>query len=226
VATPSIIIPAAGLGRRMKSYGPKCLIKLGQETVIARQIRLLREVMPSAGFVVVAGFQHERLRRALPADIQVVLNKDYETTNTAYSIALGLARTPPRRPALVVYSDIVFSREVVMDLPLGRSFVVVDPSPANRDRELEVGVNVVDGLAARLSFGLPAKWLHICLLAPREKAIFCRAATPPARRRYLGYEILNEVIDAGGQFEAIERSGSLVEIDYSKDIERARQLAH
>ena len=30
----SIIIPAAGMGRRMKSYGPKPLIKIGNLTII------------------------------------------------------------------------------------------------------------------------------------------------------------------------------------------------
>ena len=30
----SVIIPAAGMGRRMKSYGPKPLIKIGNSTII------------------------------------------------------------------------------------------------------------------------------------------------------------------------------------------------
>ena len=34
----SIIIPAAGVGRRMKSYGPKPLIKVGNSTIIKNQI--------------------------------------------------------------------------------------------------------------------------------------------------------------------------------------------
>ena len=36
----SIIIPAAGVGRRMKSYGPKPLIKVGNSTIIKNQINL------------------------------------------------------------------------------------------------------------------------------------------------------------------------------------------
>ena len=37
-----IIIPAAGMGRRMKSYGPKPLIKIGSSTIIKNQIQLLQ----------------------------------------------------------------------------------------------------------------------------------------------------------------------------------------
>ena len=35
----TVIIPAAGIGRRMKSYGPKSLIKIGNSTIIKNQIR-------------------------------------------------------------------------------------------------------------------------------------------------------------------------------------------
>jgi len=42
IAETSIIIPAAGMGYRMKSYGPKALINIHNDTtLIERQIELL-----------------------------------------------------------------------------------------------------------------------------------------------------------------------------------------
>ena len=38
----TVIIPAAGVGRRMKSYGPKPLIMIGESTVINIQIDTIR----------------------------------------------------------------------------------------------------------------------------------------------------------------------------------------
>jgi 2-C-methyl-D-erythritol 4-phosphate cytidylyltransferase len=37
----SIIIPAAGLGRRMKTYGPKSLTPIGNETILSKQLKII-----------------------------------------------------------------------------------------------------------------------------------------------------------------------------------------
>src|SRR5262249_51886655 len=110
----------------MKSFGPKALIPVGEETVVSRQIRLLREAFPKARFVIVGGFAIDRLRKALPADVKVVVNHDFETTNVAHSLYLGLKRTPPNAPALLVYGDLVFSANVLAGLNHRQSAVVVD----------------------------------------------------------------------------------------------------
>ena len=53
----NIIIPAAGMGRRMKSYGPKALIKIGSSTVINNQISILKTYFPDAHITLVCGFK-------------------------------------------------------------------------------------------------------------------------------------------------------------------------
>jgi len=207
----------------MKSYGPKALILIGQETVIARQIRILRECYPQARFVVVAGFEADKVRRSLPADVHVFVNPDFEVTNVAKSIEIGLYQTDYETPALVVYGDLVFNRQAVDGLPLDRSSVVIDTSGSSREQE--VGVNVVGGRAMCFSYGLPQKWAHVCLLTEREKRLFIHAAQVGYRKRFFGYEILNEVIDNGGVLDAVAPQGMrLVEIDCSKDIEKARRI--
>ena len=62
----TIIIPAAGAGRRMKSYGPKPLIKVGDSTVIKNQISLLKTYIPDSRIVLVCGFKAERLMNETP----------------------------------------------------------------------------------------------------------------------------------------------------------------
>ena len=66
----SIVIPAAGMGRRMKSYGPKALIPLPSDktnprtgesrgeniTLIERQIHILIDCYPNAEIFIVVGF--------------------------------------------------------------------------------------------------------------------------------------------------------------------------
>lgn len=220
-----IVIPAAGLGRRMKSFGPKPLIPVGPggEPIIARQIRLLTALYPDARVVVVVGHESDRVRRALPPGVRVVTNRQFATTNVARSLRLGLAATAPTRPALVVYGDLVFAEPTVGGIPLDSSCVVVDDGGGRPD---EVGVNVVAGKAVHFSYGLDSKWAHVALLAPREKGLFLSACRRPSSDNFFGFEVLNAVLDAGGQFDAVVRpTAGFVEVDTSKDAERIAAIA-
>jgi NDP-sugar pyrophosphorylase family protein len=218
-----IIIPCAGLGRRMKSYGPKALVKVGTETLLARQMRLLRNLYPRARFVLVAGFESERIRKAFSGrGVRVVVNPDWETTNVAKSLAVGLGVTPPGRPALVVYGDLVFREKALTGLSLNRSSVLVAETDG---REQEVGVAVAGGQATNFAYGLPVRWAHVVLLASREKGMFRVLAAQPFRSKYFGYEVLNEVLDAGGTFAAVFKDADdFVEIDTSRDIALAGSI--
>lgn len=216
----SILIPAAGQGKRMKSFGPKALIKVANgETVIARQLRLLKAAFPRSPVVVVAGFEAEKLSRHLLPQVKVVNNTEFADTNVAHSLALGLKVIPPTHSVLVVYGDLVFSRDM-LDIQLGHSSLLV----TDQLRPEEVGVTVVGEQVSRLAFGLPLKWAQVALLLPLERQLFLAVANDPWNSRHYGAEVLNEVLEAGGAFHALKTGGSLVEIDSSKDIEKAAQI--
>src|SRR3982751_246557 len=89
----SIVIPAAGVGRRMKSFGPKSLIELGDgQTVLSRQLHILRSTYPTADIVLVLGHEADRIIRSLPSasGIKVVENENHSETNVARSLAMGI----------------------------------------------------------------------------------------------------------------------------------------
>src|SRR5690606_37455770 len=140
-----------------------------------RQIRLLRNLYPQARFIVVAGFEADRLKKALAreADVEVVVNPDYETTNVAKSVELRL-RHSKQEGSLVVYGDLVFKREAVDNIPPDQSAIVVD---SGVDRQTEVGVSVVNGYASHFAYGLTVKWSHIAMLMRWEKELFIKASS-------------------------------------------------
>jgi choline kinase len=203
----------------MKSYGPKALIPLGNgETVISRQLRIMRASFPEASFTVVCGFDAERVRKALPDFVQTVENSEFATTNVARSIAIGLAQSQCRK-ALIVYSDLVFSANYLAGIDKLPSSVIVS---LQSGREEEVGVNVVDQRVMCLSYGLPLKWAHMAVLDRNEQDLFMSLALDKRRSRFFAFEVINESIEKGGTFGAFQPLGcSLVEIDNSKDIPRA-----
>jgi choline kinase len=214
-----IVIPAAGLGRRMKSYGPKALVPVGPEPLIVRQVRLLTAAHPGARLTVVAGFEADRVRRALPVGVRVLVNPDYAETNVARSLQLGVAAVHRNRPVLLVYGDLAFGPEALAAMPRTESAVLIDTAPG---RESEVGVNVVDGRAVHFSYGLETRWAQIAILMPHEKRLFLAACRRPGSERLFGFELLNAVLEAGGEFRAVAPPGlRLVEVDTSRDIDRA-----
>ncbi len=219
----SIVIPAAGMGRRMKSYGPKPLIELrAGETVIDRQIRILTATFPHADITVVLGHEIDRVVQSLPSFVKVVENERHAETNVLRSIGMGL-RVADHDSVLVVYGDLVFNEAAVAGFVLPHSTLLVDGRGQIADEG--VGATVVDGRVTQLGYGLATKWAQVMLLTGQEMSMFEKISLMPDRRMHFGFEALRSVIEEGGSFRAIEpREGRLVEIDSAKDIERARSI--
>lgn len=220
---PAIVIPAAGMGRRMKTAGPKCLVKCHKgEPLILRQIRLCREVFADPYIVVVLGYEAERIQKILPSGIHVVINAQFENTNVAHSLRLGMSACPPWLPLLILYGDLVFNKALLKGVNLKASSILVDQQS---EREAEVGVTVVNGKVTYFSYGLPLKWSQVATLMPNELDKFSGIMSHSGRHRHYGYEILNEIVEGGGHFLAnTPKNMKLVEIDCAKDIDLAKTI--
>ncbi len=107
-----IVLLNAGLGNRMSSAGPKCLLELtgGPDpvTILDRQLGILRKLGP---VFVVVGHQKEKIMNGRP-DLAFVENAEYAVTNTAPSLLLGLEAAGESEGVLWVNGDVVFDPRV------------------------------------------------------------------------------------------------------------------
>lgn len=114
------IILAAGKGSRLNGTAgdaPKCLVKVGAETLIERQIAALR----GAGIediAVVAGCQADRVRRVCGHGIAYVENSRFAQTNSLYS--LWMARPLLFEGFVVLNCDVLFHPALLHDLLASR----------------------------------------------------------------------------------------------------------
>jgi choline kinase len=207
----------------MKSHGSKSLIELGgNESVLTRQIGLLRKRYKKAEFIVVVGFQADRLIKQIPEGIKIIENDLYEATSVMRSIGLAL-RIATNPKVLIVYSDLVFNQAALEGLTKGGSAVLVD-SKSNLTSE-EVGVTIVNGEVTRFSYDLQTKWAQILFLTGLELKLFKTLAFDREKRKIYTSEALNAIIEIGGRIKAIEpKKMQIVEIDSAKDIEVARRI--
>jgi choline kinase len=140
------IILAAGNGSRLNGIGgnaPKCLLQLGSQTLIERQIHALRR----AGIdeiTVVVGCQADRVRRACGHRVSYVENARYAQTNSLYS--LWMARPLLLGGFVVLNCDVLFHFDLLDDLLGARSdnALLVDYRTAGQppfgDEEMKVKV--------------------------------------------------------------------------------------
>lgn len=88
-ASRSVVINAAGIGRRIGAGKPKSLIELQGKPIIQWQLEQLTQV---SEVIVVVGFKAKtmiQLIHSLREDVTIVVNQQYFSTGTAASLSLG-----------------------------------------------------------------------------------------------------------------------------------------
>jgi choline kinase len=139
------VILAAGRGGRLGGVTgdrPKCLARVGDRSLLERQIRSLSEGGITA-VTVVAGYQAAAVRRVCGADVTLIDNTQYSSTNSLYS--LWLARDVLRDGFVVLNCDVLFHPQLLRDLLTARleDALLVAPrtdDDAYGDEEMKVQV--------------------------------------------------------------------------------------
>ncbi len=128
-----VIILAAGMGSRLMPLTndrPKCMVKLLDDTLIERQIKIFHSYGIN-DITIVTGYKSEVVD--IP-DVNYVNNVNYETTNMNESLFRALLKTEmceectsgcrecngtglsPAKPILVTYGDIVFEPRIISQM--------------------------------------------------------------------------------------------------------------
>jgi len=114
------VILAAGKGTRLNGTigdKPKCLLRVGDKTLVERQIESLRAVGID-DIVVVVGCQAERVQRTCGHRLTYIENTRYAQTNSLYS--LWLARPLLLDGFVVMNCDVLFHPQLLEDLVTSR----------------------------------------------------------------------------------------------------------
>lgn len=213
----TIIIPSAGEGTRMKTYGPKSLINIKPNiTILDYQVKLLKEFFPTSTIILVNGYESVKVMNNAPQNIIHIENERYNTTNVVRSIGIGLRASITNR-VMIIYGDLICNKETFNIVLDNESLLFVDKS--NTMTENEVGCMIVDDIVEHLIYDLPQKWAQIIYITGKELKIFKDIAYNPANENWLGFEAINAVIDKGGKFKvASPKNMKANDIDISKDI--------
>lgn len=107
------VVLASGKGSRLgalTTHRPKCLLPLGSETIIERQLRLLQDSGVSRVTMIV-GYQRDAIAARLGERVRMIVNDRYETTHNISS--LWAARDAFTENTLILNSDLVFEHGIL-----------------------------------------------------------------------------------------------------------------
>lgn len=216
----SIIIPAAGVGKRMKMYGPKSLVKLdNNHTILSRQIALIQKCFRHNEIIVVGGFQYDKLEKKTNG-AKLVFNGNFETTNVLDSILTGIAAATSDK-VLVIYGDLVFN-EQCLNLPFYKESAIV---VCDTMKEEEVGCIYHHNVLENVFYRLPNKWAQITFFTGRELQLLKNLNHVPNANMWFGFEAINYIINHGGVFNILKpENGYAVDIDTSSDLKQIAKI--
>lgn len=219
----SIIIPAAGMGKRMKSYGPKSLIKVDDNnTILDRQISIIRYTFNNPEIILVGGFEFEKIQKHTKNKrLKLVKNEDFETTNVMSSIKIGLSHAS-YNDIIIIYGDLVFNTNC-LKAPFGSySIALLDNSYMSDD---EVGCIIQDKEIRNMMYDLPNKWAQIVYLTGNELDLLKQICQNSKYDAYFGFEILNIIINSGGNIKSyLPKNSKVTDIDTSKDLKKISSI--
>jgi len=235
------VILAAGTATRLRPLTdstPKCLLPVGDRTILERTIRAVFH----AGiihFTLVVGFQDWKiknfLKRNFPSlDFTFIVNNQFETTNNAYSLLLARYEIEGHE-LLLLDSDIVFDDAIIPKLlaspqedalavrtdgDIGEEEIKVEVNPTGEI--LRIGKTISSENAHGESIGIEkfSRGGTTALFRTLEK----RIRTEQKLTEF--YEAsFQEMIETGTRIHAVE-VGSLrcIEVDTEEDLRAAESL--
>lgn len=212
----SVVIPSAGEGIRMRTIGPRSLIKIDGRTLIEHQANIIRDTFPHAEIVLVCGYEADYLMDRVPRGTICVENEHYPDTNVLRSIGMGL-RATTHDNVLIVYGDLVFNPQS-LDFPIEKSCITykTDESTAT---EPEVGCTIDGTKLENIFYGLSNRWSSIAFFKGKELSLLKEISYNRNKAKLYGWEAINWIMESGGEFDAYCPKGShWFDIDSSKDI--------
>ena len=216
-----IIIPAAGLGTRMRKHVPKAMLQINGEKIVNRSIDLLHRKRHIDNIYVVYGAYREYFFKHKSKNCISIFNKDFEHDNVVGSLQRGL-RLSKANSIYIVYGDLMYEKSILDDFRFNESTILTQTSPTMGDQE--VGCFIEDNKLKRLMWGLDQKWCHILYLTGKELYLAKKIISDKITHKWFGFELINEIIFNGGQITNKTIKQKIIDIDNIKDFKRAEEL--
>jgi len=130
----TFIILAENHGYRMKSHGPIPMIKIGEKTILEKQIETIKSCFINYEIIVCAGFEsfkiNSHIKDGLFDKVRVVENQIHYNTNCCESIRLCLGNTNNSR-IFIQQCNTILSRENYSQIDYNKNSIITQDTNSN-----------------------------------------------------------------------------------------------
>lgn len=192
----NIILLHASNYNYIKTYGPRCLYRVENTTVLDKQIDALNKVFKDTNIFVVTGFKSKKIKYHLKhhKNVFVIENIKYEDTNDLYSLSLGIEYIDNH--VLIIQDNIIFKPVLFNKFKTDVSKLFL-----SHNQKFELGC-IVDktNYINNISWGLKNYWTNMVYIKNHELLLLKELCKNPIIQKWFLVEGLNWIIDNHGQF--------------------------
>ena len=229
------VILAAGRGSRLGNQNgdrPKCLVEIGEKTILERQIQALKAVGVDDIYVVV-GYKKELVKQVINAkfdNITFIENDIYATTNTIYSLYLTIPHLS--HDFFYLNGDVLFRNDLLETLIAEPGSGMAVEQKTCGDEEVKVKLDgrricsiskkvpIAESIGEFIGVGIFRKDIHEAFFENLRHAVEEDCIV----NDYFEYALDKTVHQA--EIISVDITGEpVIEIDFPEDLENAKLLA-
>ena len=216
-----VVILTPEITKGMKSIGSKALlVSYSKMALIEYQIKYIRQYYPNSKITVLAGFEHDKIRKKIAKyNIRCSYNKDYEQNNQAASVLLFMKTHNPG-------SLLIINGGVLLRSPLNCSTTSIYTIKTNLDHHrFDIGIaeNTSSKTIQYLFYGLPTKWIECIFLNKESLSLIIQLADKISMDNLFLFELINLLLEKNLAILNIPiQSTSVLKINNREDLDRMR----
>lgn len=219
-STISILL-LGSMNYRMKSYGPKNLLKLHcGRTLIEYQLQTIKTVFPLSEIILSIGQDADKVIRNKPFNLKVVENQLWEVTNEVEYARLAMNACINNK-ILLINSDVYFDN-VILNQIKNASISTIYYDDSGRLPDNEIAITVAENYATYFSFKHETKWCNMLYLENEDVNLFRNIVSDKQRKKQYLFEAINAMIEKKPIKAERSQSKVIYRIETSRDLEKIK----
>ena len=229
------VIVAAGLSSRLyplTETSPKCLLPLGEEKIIERNIRLLKKAGIENIFVV-TGYLKHMIEETVGEQVKTIFNPYYKFCNNMGSLYFA-KNDVNNEPFLYLHGDIAFSekllKQFIENIDLNNLMDIAVDFKETDEEAMKVEVNE-NHFLVRSSKEIPVdksagEWIGLAAIH-HPKKVFNKIEKVLVEEHYNVYDTyaFTQLVSEGEHIKCLPTNEEpWIEIDFIEDYEKAKEL--
>lgn len=222
----TVVLLSENHGHRMKSYGPISLIKLGNKTLLEKQIETIKSTFANFEIIICSGFETAKTVGFIKSkfselNIRIVENQMHYNSNCCESVRLSLNNTMNNR-VLICSGGVLITPGHLTAIDYNNNCILMQNE--SQDSNFEIGVIENNNLLENFSIGVKNKYWSEIFYLNGEKNIsyFLSIVSDPDYKNRFIFEALNE-FNKKFQLKTIRTQKPPVKIDNIKTLKRITQ---